>query len=528
MQRTLTMCNPRNRLWFSIGFVLNLVFCVNLSLAQNPVRYVLNEIPLAETNQLSLGAMNSSGIVIGYHFPSGRHTGFIYDHYGLLGDPRQTYDVTQWVPLPEGYNRSNCNGINEWGQVVGSLSRTVHIDGSEEIVESVGFLLDLDLFSEAPEPSWCFLPSAPGTLRSYGRRINNVGLVVIESMQPRAEYLFDSLDPTSELIPILDPATGERINSPNLSRVVRINDWGQMSGIAAGNPNGGDGFLFTPGVNGAPGTIVWAPYRTVLSRVNNSGQMCGNQWFVTPNGGSVSLRNAIRFTVENGIEVLSTEYSVVGHINDSGDVAGGFGKEGYQEHRPALYHDDLGWILLEGSLIDGAASDLSIWSNSNSYRRMVAMANRNETGFPCLVARAFLSTTTTTGKGKNASTTTTTVSKYYFMEATEAGGGGDPPPPNQLTVPWVNYGLGGNGKHLLVTIPIRSDGDPVAGAVVEIDLYRDGDFYRAFSGTTGSGGSVTFTQNNAPSGFYETEITGVSKDGYTWDGETPSNGYTKE
>jgi hypothetical protein len=96
-----------------------------------------------------------------------------------------------------------------------------------------------------------------------------------------------------------------------------------------------------------------------------------------------------------------------------------------------------------------------------------------------------------------------------------------------MTVPSVNYGLGGNGKHLQITIPVRAAGSPIGSAAVAIDLYRGGAFYRSFSGTTGSGGSVTFTQNNAPSGLYNTVITNVSKDGYTWDGVTPGNGYQK-
>jgi len=104
--------------------------------------------------------------------------------------------------------------------------------------------------------------------------------------------------------------------------------------------------------------------------------------------------------------------------------------------------------------------------------------------------------------------------------------------PTTVSVASITYaaegGRGGN-KHLSVTIALVDDaGNPVSGASVSIDLYRDESFYAAATGTTGTEGTVTFKLPNAPSGWYTTDVTGVTAAGLTWDGLTPTNEFEKK
>ena len=92
---------------------------------------------------------------------------------------------------------------------------------------------------------------------------------------------------------------------------------------------------------------------------------------------------------------------------------------------------------------------------------------------------------------------------------------------------WTSGGKGGTA-HLEFSATVLNDsGLPVAGAVVNLDLYLGTALYSAFSGTTGSTGTVSFKVPGAPSGTYSSVVTGVVAAGYTWDGKTPDNSYTK-
>ncbi len=101
-----------------------------------------------------------------------------------------------------------------------------------------------------------------------------------------------------------------------------------------------------------------------------------------------------------------------------------------------------------------------------------------------------------------------------------------------LTVTAITYATEGgrNGdRHLAITVALEDDlGNPVAGASVSLTLDNpDANLSLPGTGTTGSGGTVTFTLKNAPFGTYTTTITGATADGLTWDGITPDNGFTK-
>ena len=108
------------------------------------------------------------------------------------------------------------------------------------------------------------------------------------------------------------------------------------------------------------------------------------------------------------------------------------------------------------------------------------------------------------------------------------------PAPSEPTTAIVNSitytteGGKNSNKHLNIHIAVVDDfGGSVANASVSIELYLDTVRKVAGTGTTGSNGIVTFTYKNAPSGHYETKITGVTATGLTWDGATPPNGYDK-
>ena len=68
---------------------------------------------------------------------------------------------------------------------------------------------------------------------------------------------------------------------------------------------------------------------------------------------------------------------------------------------------------------------------------------------------------------------------------------------------------------------------PQAGATMSITLKLNGGFYKSVTGTTNSNGSVSFTVKNAPSGTYQSTVTGVSAAGLTWDLATPVNSFVK-
>ena len=80
---------------------------------------------------------------------------------------------------------------------------------------------------------------------------------------------------------------------------------------------------------------------------------------------------------------------------------------------------------------------------------------------------------------------------------------------------------------MLITISLVNNLDPVSGATVSIDLFRDGSRVGSRTGTTGVSGIITFSLKNATSGFYTTDVTGVTASSLIWDGITPSNGFNK-
>lgn len=108
----------------------------------------------------------------------------------------------------------------------------------------------------------------------------------------------------------------------------------------------------------------------------------------------------------------------------------------------------------------------------------------------------------------SAATTAATVSVYSITYATEGGRNSD--------------------KHLIITVSLVDDlGNPVSGASVSIDLFRDVSIIASGTGTTGTEGTVTFSLKNAASGCYITGATNVTANDLTWDSVTPANEFCK-
>lgn len=90
----------------------------------------------------------------------------------------------------------------------------------------------------------------------------------------------------------------------------------------------------------------------------------------------------------------------------------------------------------------------------------------------------------------------------------------------------VQEGTGGRTKdrHLDVTVTMTTtEGTPVEGAVVTLEVDRDGVGYETATDTTGSDGVVSFSFKNIPDGCYTSTVTKVESDP-AWDGEPITSG----
>lgn len=370
-----------------LALCLAAITCCNTALAQ--VTYRLHRVPLSGTSTSHYG-MNNMGLLVGSHTPGGIRHGYVYDHYGLIDflSPRKTYTLTDLITVPDEWNSSNCLGLNDMGQVVGLFERTTEMG-----IERVGFLLDLDIFSETPTPSWRFLPTVPGALSSYGRRINNHGLVLIEEQGSgvRRQFIYDSSDINGGLVPLDDS-----INL--LGRFNAINDYGQLvTGNSATSSLTGVRLTLTPGLG-----IQDVKQLSGVEKcqcINESGDLGLTLAPIKNSRGKViTPRLAARYSDELGLVKLSTIISSVVDINDSGDVLGYNGTP----YRKSIYTDEHGWLRLDDLVTSDDPDDVAMWFAAESlYEKFIS--NRDATGFGTVFA--FADHRITTGNGKNAVTT---------------------------------------------------------------------------------------------------------------------------
>ena len=88
----------------------------------------------------------------------------------------------------------------------------------------------------------------------------------------------------------------------------------------------------------------------------------------------------------------------------------------------------------------------------------------------------------------------------------------------------IQYALIGGGNHLQITCTLNQT---VEGAIISIELYRNGNVEKSFSGTTDGQGVASFLHKKAPSGSYTSVVIDVTAEGYEWDLATPPNSFTK-
>lgn len=81
---------------------------------------------------------------------------------------------------------------------------------------------------------------------------------------------------------------------------------------------------------------------------------------------------------------------------------------------------------------------------------------------------------------------------------------------------------------LLIVVRVEDErSKPVANASVLAGVSRNNRQYWALSGTTDSDGAATLKIPKATPGFYETTVAELTVEGLTWDGATPSNGFSR-
>jgi subtilisin family serine protease len=101
-----------------------------------------------------------------------------------------------------------------------------------------------------------------------------------------------------------------------------------------------------------------------------------------------------------------------------------------------------------------------------------------------------------------------------------------PVPANVMSVTSITYAL--KSSTLEVTVTVRdSSGKAVSSAAVNITVRHENGTTWTATGNTNSSGVVKFSLRSAPKGTYTSTINSVTKSGWTWDGITPTNVYTK-
>ena len=252
----------------------------------------------------------------------------------------------------------------------------------------------------------------------------------------------------------------------------------------------------------------------------------------TWNEGCVDVNNSIDvqtvFLHENGHVVG------LGHSDDTGSVMQPFYDVAHcglgtddQEGATFLYDNNItgsvsGTITDGTNLIEGATVVLE---NTSLSATTGAEGTYTISGVPDPVTY----TVTASADGFETATIsrlTVDGAKTANFDLTSTGGtGGTGTTVSVSSIDYATEGGRSGDKHLLITISLVDDsGNPVSGATVSIDLFRDGSFVGSGAGTTGTNGKITFTLKNAASGCYETTVTNVEASGLTWDGTTPPNG----
>jgi hypothetical protein len=388
--------------WIALTAVLLTSFLAGTADAQQiPVEYRIERIPVADKSVVN--DINNLSMVVGYHEPNepGLRVGYIYDHLGIVGAPKTVHALDEWITDLDGSPEASCLGINDAGQVVGYLNYIV----DDNTMGRKGFILDLDIFSATPTPTWQYLPAPPNSTDFYGRRINNVGDVIVPFKQDDTyrAYLFnpnnfDPNDPTTNYDVLTDPVTGVPLSLDNY--LVTLNSSRQVVGIQlSGGP-----FRLTPGVRLESLPLGWEP----LS-INDSGTIAGTARaeIATGKGKKTQTINvAARIDAQGNVQVLAGQRSFSTDINHSGDILITTQQYSLPEV-PYVYHSETNGnaghgLLNLDDLVFGVTEDITFWFEADAIAGS-AMNNRDATGFGQVVVNAWVSTTT--GNRKNRVTT---------------------------------------------------------------------------------------------------------------------------
>ena len=104
----------------------------------------------------------------------------------------------------------------------------------------------------------------------------------------------------------------------------------------------------------------------------------------------------------------------------------------------------------------------------------------------------------------------------------------DPTSTGVFLIDYLTYGGKDGDKHLDIIITIIDNfDDPVSGASVSIELFRDDLPITSGTATTTTDGIVTFSLKNAASGFYKTDVTNVIAGGLTFVDDYVDDGFPK-
>ncbi len=347
--------------------------------AQAQVTYRLDTVTMpALATGAEVNGMNNRGVVIGkfYRSPSLHGVGYIYDVPGVLGLPHALYllpDLLDFAGWPDAsvWEGSSVVGINDQGQIVGYLSRTVN-----GVYQNRGFAMDL---STTPW-SWKYLPVPLNATDVYGARINEFGEIlgycVVDGLQ--FAYLHNIVDAAGQFEMLAIPF-GEVITLTG--NALDLNNVGQVLGHTSAGV-----FRLTPGVK-----LEFLPEEVRrIEAINDFGVVCGNG--ARPSGRRSTTLTGFRYATQ--IEYITNSYSAK-DINNAGDVAVQMSALG----RPYLDHTGTGLLSIDPMM--SSQSDLNFWTAASVIANR--LNERDATRYPQIAGQA--TGTTTTGSGKTKVTT---------------------------------------------------------------------------------------------------------------------------
>ena len=99
--------------------------------------------------------------------------------------------------------------------------------------------------------------------------------------------------------------------------------------------------------------------------------------------------------------------------------------------------------------------------------------------------------------------------------------------PNILFIDSIHYETSAGkfgDKHIMIDVSaLDGTPSPVDGAIITLELFRNGVLAESFTGTTDATGLTQFAYTNAPIGSYTSLIKSVTHPTLVWDDVTPTD-----